>query len=403
MDSYRKYIESVSSPSGDAMLDIVGVDQKYQIFQGPEPLLTKAGHPFVHDTERVAQLMVTELMLPGRLQQRQMAAPFLFSYQKDIFEPGGDPVEINWNDMISKDPIVAVKSEGKFGFQSYHVDDELFSFSFIALSSLIRDVNHFVNISMSELDVQESESQPFTDLLQICYRQLPVEKKIIVQVLSELHQSGITLPLVLISGMISPLGYAKGLVALKISETQGIDDILLDIISFQDYLVCLEHQPGGAGIWEQVVRQGENEVVEFKSTLRWDIRAGKTNQAVERACLKTMAAFLNSTGGNLLIGVRDDGSIEGIETDKFVNDDKFLLHLWTLIRTCLGRDASPYLRTTLEKTGDKTVCMVHCRPAPRPVFLRQPGFPEEFYIRVGPSSNAMDVSEALKYIGDRFA
>jgi hypothetical protein len=36
------------------------------------------------------------------------------------------------------------------------------------------------------------------------------------------------------------------------------------------------------------------------------------------------------------------------------------------------------------------------------VFLRQPGFNEEFYIRVGPSSNAMDISEALKYIADHF-
>jgi hypothetical protein len=37
-----------------------------------------------------------------------------------------------------------------------------------------------------------------------------------------------------------------------------------------------------------------------------------------------------------------------------------------------------------------------------PVFLRQPGADEAFYIRVGPSSNAKDISEALKYIEDHF-
>ena len=152
-----------------------------------------------------------------------------------------------------------------------------------------------------------------------------------------------------------------------------------------------------------IIREGENDSIEFKSTLRWDIRAGKTNQAIERACLKTIAAFLNSAVGTLLIGVRDDGSTEGIESDKFVNDDKFLLHLWTLIRTCLGRDVSPYIRTILEKMDDKTVCMVQCRQSNRPVFLRQPGFDEDFYIRVGPSSNAMDISEALNYISDHFS
>jgi hypothetical protein len=85
-----------------------------------------------------------------------------------------------------------------------------------------------------------------------------------------------------------------------------------------------------------------------------------------------------------------------------VNEDKFLLHLWTLIRNCLGREVCPNIRTTLEKTEDKTICLVHCRRSSRPVFLRQPGFDEAFYIRVGPSSNAMDISEALKYIADNF-
>ena len=151
-----------------------------------------------------------------------------------------------------------------------------------------------------------------------------------------------------------------------------------------------------------MIKEGESDSVEFKSTLRWDIRAGKTNAVIERSSLKTISAFLNSAGGSLLVGVRDDGSVEGIETDKFVNEDKFLLHLWTLIRTCLGRDVSPYLRTILEKMEEKTVCLVRCQPSNRPVFLRQPGFDEEFYIRLGPSSNAMDISEALGYIADRF-
>ena len=220
--------------------------------------------------------------------------------------------------------------------------------------------------------------------------------------MSGLHHSGIVLPLVLILGIISPTEYTKGLIALKIQDESRLSDILLDVAQSQDYLECLEQRTNSTRQTGLLIREGENETVEFKSTLRWDIRAGKTNQAVERACLKTMAAFLNSAGGALLIGVRDDGSIEGIESDKFVNEDKFLLHLWTLIRTCLGRDVSPYIRTTLEKMDEKTVCMVQCQQSNRPVFLRQPGFDEAFYIRVGPSSNAMDISEALKYIADHF-
>ncbi|MCX6282906.1 MAG: hypothetical protein NTW31_01515, partial [Bacteroidetes bacterium] len=56
----------------------------------------------------------------------------------------------------------------------------------------------------------------------------------------------------------------------------------------------------------------------------------------------------------------------------------------------------------LETTEGKTVCSVKCSRSARPVFLRQPGFPEEFYIRVGPGTVALAVSEALKYIQDHF-
>jgi len=100
--------------------------------------------------------------------------------------------------------------------------------------------------------------------------------------------------------------------------------------------------------------------------------------------------------------VRDDGFIEGIESDRFANEDKFLLHLWTLNRTCLGRDFSPYIRTKLEKADEKTICLVDCQPSARPVSLRQPGYDEEMYLRIGPSGNALDISEALTYIKDHF-
>jgi len=47
--------------------------------------------------------------------------------------------------------------------------------------------------------------------------------------------------------------------------------------------------------------------------------------------LKAIVAFCNSAGGELLIGVADDGSIVGIEHDGFSNEDKFQLHLRNLL------------------------------------------------------------------------
>ena len=175
-----------------------------------------------------------------------------------------------------------------------------------------------------------------------------------------------------------------------------------DAVQVSEYLSILKADTVRRENLADLIAQGEGNELEFKSTFRWDLKLGKTNSAVERASLKTITAFLNSEGGTLLIGIRDDGSVEGIESDKFANEDKFLLHLWTLIRTSLGRDVSPYIQTLLEKKEERTVCIVKCSGSPKPVFLRQPGFNEEFYIRVGPSSNALDISEALRYISTRF-
>jgi len=387
--------------SGD-LLDIIKQDLKYYIFKGSSPLLTHQGNEFIHESERVAQLIITDLMFMNDKIKPVISAPLLYAFQKDIFESEGDPFVHDWEQMLLSDPFVIMKTTGKSTFQSFSPDDDIFSFAFITLSSLIRSASEFINSTMSEVILDENNSNPFPELLRLSYSHCSAEKKVVVQALSGVHQSGIVLPLMLVSGIISPMEYAKGLIALKITGMERMSDVLLDVVHVQDYLECLEQKKNGGRHIESAIREGENEVTEFKSTLRWDIRAAKTNPAVERASLKTIAAFLNTTGGTLLIGVSDDGSIQGIESDKFVNEDKFLLHLWTLIRTCLGRDVSTYIHTTLEKMDDGTVCMVQCRQSNRPVFLRQPGFEEAFYIRVGPSSNAMDISEALKYIADHF-
>jgi len=56
---------------------------------------------------------------------------------------------------------------------------------------------------------------------------------------------------------------------------------------------------------------------------------------VIHAALKTIAAFLNTEGGDLLIGVAELG-IVGIEKDQLENDDKFMRHLAQVVRNGMG-------------------------------------------------------------------
>ena len=60
---------------------------------------------------------------------------------------------------------------------------------------------------------------------------------------------------------------------------------------------------------EELVKRGESKTLEFKSTLRWNLREDRKDNRVTHAVLKTIAAFLNTEGGDLLIGVADDGSV----------------------------------------------------------------------------------------------
>ena len=65
----------------------------------------------------------------------------------------------------------------------------------------------------------------------------------------------------------------------------------------------------------ELIRNGENEKVEFKSSLSYDYQKNNKSKEVELSVAKSVAAFLNSNGGFLFIGVKDDKTILGIEKD----------------------------------------------------------------------------------------
>lgn len=150
----------------------------------------------------------------------------------------------------------------------------------------------------------------------------------------------------------------------------------------------------------RLITVGENRMVEFKSTMRMNLHSKKPGKEIELAWLKGVAAFLNTDGGTLLLGVTDAGDVSGLEQDVFENDDKCRLHFKNLIATHLGADLSKYIRFELFPFDGKTLGVVLCARASEPVFLRD-GNKEHFYIRNGPSSDELPVSKALNYIKHR--
>lgn len=167
--------------------------------------------------------------------------------------------------------------------------------------------------------------------------------------------------------------------------------------------VCTDYMsffpPGSVAL---VVDAGESARVEFKSSLRWDVRQQKKNDAVTHASLKTVAAFLNTEGGTLVIGVADDGSPVGIEVDDFANDDRFLLYFYGVIKASMGVEVTTFVEAGIDMFKGKKVCVVRCKPSSRPVYLKASGKDEEFFIRTGPSSERLGPSDLVSYISDHF-
>ena len=121
--------------------------------------------------------------------------------------------------------------------------------------------------------------------------------------------------------------------------------------------------------------------------------------------LRSVAGFMNSAaGGTLLVGVRDDGSIRGVEEEYPLVDrgksnwDGYALWLNNMLRSRLST-RNPILHYTVERrrTKDHDVCMVKVRPASAPVYIDK-----RFYLRAGNQTVEMLGPDLVNYVSERW-
>ena len=150
-----------------------------------------------------------------------------------------------------------------------------------------------------------------------------------------------------------------------------------------------------------LIRGGESDSVEFKSTLRTNLHTGKRDKGMEAAVLKTLAGFLNTNGGVLFIGVSDDGTPGGLEADGFPNEDKMNQHLYNIIIGSMGENAGTAVHVNFGDYKGARVMVVRCGPSPSPVYFKE-GNTQQFYVRIGPSTRELSGEEMVSYINRRF-
>jgi hypothetical protein len=151
----------------------------------------------------------------------------------------------------------------------------------------------------------------------------------------------------------------------------------------------------------EMIKKGEGNKVEFKSTLRKNLHTDSCDKQIEHASLKTINAYLNSDGGTLLIGVSDEGEILGLETDQFSNDDHAHRHLIQLINDHIGAEFLPLVRAQVVKIDNKSILKVDCKKSEKEAFIKS-GKDEHFYVRQGSLSMPLTGSALLRYVESEF-
>ena len=155
---------------------------------------------------------------------------------------------------------------------------------------------------------------------------------------------------------------------------------------------------------EELIKMEESSTLEFKSTFQWDARQGRENKELRREVVRTLAAFNNTKGGYLVIGVSNDKSIYGLEKDYSLighpnKRDFFLQTLCNVIEDSINREFVALIGITFYEKEGKDICRIKVNSGNRPVFVKESNNEEVFYIRTQNSMKKLSPSQTLSYVG----
>jgi hypothetical protein len=170
-----------------------------------------------------------------------------------------------------------------------------------------------------------------------------------------------------------------------------------------------------------LIAAGESEKIEFKSSLHHPygplppalqkLQPGQARKEIQKllrkSVTKTIAAFLNTGGGTLLIGVGDSGTVLGIEPDfehlkqGKQDADGWLLSLRDIISNALDSDIWSTIHASLVPHRHQTVAVIQC-PDRASVTWHREDSGERFYIRALNTTQELTGRTLVRYVRDHW-
>jgi|GEM_PF-995143 len=181
---------------------------------------------------------------------------------------------------------------------------------------------------------------------------------------------------------------------------------------------------------QELIRKGENEIVEYKSSTLWsksltedEIKASNVSRDIRnfgRAAskviiAKSIAGFLNTDGGNLIIGIKENKSNDPDEIIG-INGELLKLHdqcpdgyrrmlVDEIIRKYFHPEIynhfSLYLRIFFPELEGKMLCLIQIEKSEVPAFLTIRN-KEYFFIRIDAETRFIEGRDMVEYCKNRF-
>jgi type I restriction enzyme, R subunit len=165
---------------------------------------------------------------------------------------------------------------------------------------------------------------------------------------------------------------------------------------------------GGAALRTvgELIDNDEDFAVEFKSTARWDLREGKPNKVMEDGVVKTIAGFLNTDVGTLLIGIGPNRDVVGLDYDyprvKPPNGDGFVNWLTTHLTYAVGHAAVMRTRARITIHQGHEICRIDVARSSQPVWAKTSKQARVFFVRMNNTTRALPEEEQAGYLNDRW-
>jgi serine/threonine protein kinase len=152
---------------------------------------------------------------------------------------------------------------------------------------------------------------------------------------------------------------------------------------------------------ERLLTSDETATLEFKSSLRASTGTPVAQQKLEYGVLKTIAAFLNTDGGKLVIGTTDDSTVNGIEVDyptlERQSADGWRCAFDDLLSSHLGTQVMNFVDLGLEPRHGKTIAVVTCARREEPTLVDD----RDFFVRRTASTVKLSMRDALVWQRER--